>query len=123
MADASVAAAAAVPGAVVPEPPPPRELVDEDVLAISLFFLVVALLPLIVAYSRRIWRRGAVITALPAELYDRLTRIEQSMDSVAVEVERIGEGQRFVTRVLSEGEPAAQPVRAPQGAAVPPPRS
>lgn len=31
----------------------------------------------------------------------RLERLEQSMESIAVEIERIGEGQRFVTRLLS----------------------
>jgi hypothetical protein len=29
--------------------------------------------------------------------------MEQALDSVAVEVERISEGQRFTTRLLSEG--------------------
>lgn len=36
------------------------------------------------------------------DLTDRLTRLEQSVDGVAVEVERIGEGQRFMTRVFAE---------------------
>jgi hypothetical protein len=33
---------------------------------------------------------------------DRMTRLEQAIDSIAVELERIGEGQRFVTKVLAE---------------------
>ena len=33
---------------------------------------------------------------------DRLTRIEQGVDAVAVEVERISEAQRFTTKLLSE---------------------
>jgi hypothetical protein len=32
----------------------------------------------------------------------RLARIEQAVDAIAVEVERISEGQRFTTRLLSE---------------------
>lgn len=32
----------------------------------------------------------------------RLARIEQAVDAVAMEVERISEGQRFTTRLLSE---------------------
>jgi len=42
------------------------------------------------------------------DLRERLEQLQQSMDSVAVEVERISEGQRFTTRLLaerSEGEP------------------
>lgn len=40
--------------------------------------------------------------ALPDGLGDRLTHLEQSIDVVAVEVERIGEGQRFITRLFAE---------------------
>lgn len=32
----------------------------------------------------------------------RLQRVEQAMDAVAVEVERIGESQRFLTKVLTD---------------------
>jgi hypothetical protein len=32
----------------------------------------------------------------------RLERMEQAMDAIAVEVERIAEGQRFVTKLLAE---------------------
>lgn len=54
-------------------------------------------------YARRIWRRGeSVIPTLPDELTDHLTNLEQSVDAVAIEVERIGEGQRFMTRMFTE---------------------
>lgn len=33
---------------------------------------------------------------------ERLARIEQAVDAIAVEVERISEGQRFTTKLLSE---------------------
>jgi len=36
------------------------------------------------------------------ELTDRVNRIETSVDSTALEVERIAEGQRFTTRLLAE---------------------
>jgi len=69
-------------------------------------------------YARRIWRRGgSVIPALSRELTDSLTHLEQSVDAVAIEVERIGEGQRFITRFFTEkgtprvpGERAAEPI-------------
>jgi hypothetical protein len=32
----------------------------------------------------------------------RLARIEQSVDAIAVEIERISEGQRFTTKLLSD---------------------
>ena len=114
-ADAEVARAAGIPGAVVEDPPEPRTGPPEEVYVLSGMFIVVAILPLSLAYARRIWRRSAgSMLSLPQEVMDRLTRLDHAVDSIAVEVERIGEGQRFMTRVLSEkGEPAAVPLRAP----------
>jgi hypothetical protein len=55
---------------------------------------------------------------LPADLEQRLARIEYAVESTAVEVERIGESQRFLTRMLTErgraddvGRVAAAPER------------
>ena len=33
---------------------------------------------------------------------DRMARLEQAVEAIALEVERISEGQRFTTRLLSE---------------------
>jgi len=117
-ADAQVAKAAAVPGAVVP---PQREIRNgppEEVFVLGGIFMVVVLMPLSIAYARRLWRRGAAaVSAIPHELMDRLTRLDQAVDSIAVEVERIGEGQRFVTRVLADRAPEA--IAIPQRASQP----
>jgi len=37
-----------------------------------------------------------------ADVKHHLERLEQAVDSIAVEVERISEGQRFTTKLLSE---------------------
>lgn len=51
----------------------------------------------------RDWQLGASAAAdLPPEQIDRLSQLEQSVDAVAIEVERIGESQRFMTKVLTE---------------------
>jgi hypothetical protein len=42
---------------------------------------------------------------LPANIDDRLARVEQAVEAVAVEIERIGESQRFLTKVLTESRP------------------
>lgn len=47
-------------------------------------------------------RRPRGTAALPPELMERLERIERAVDVTALEVERIGEGQRFLTRALGE---------------------
>jgi hypothetical protein len=39
------------------------------------------------------------------QLEERLLRIEQAVDAIAVEVERMSESQRFVTKVLAERLP------------------
>ncbi|MEO7368030.1 MAG: hypothetical protein ABIZ36_08740 [Gemmatimonadaceae bacterium] len=39
---------------------------------------------------------------IPAEVQGRLERMEQSIDAIAVEIERISEGQRFTTKLLSD---------------------
>lgn len=39
---------------------------------------------------------------LPPEVSARLERMEQSIDAIAVEIERISEGQRFTTKLLAE---------------------
>jgi hypothetical protein len=63
--------------------------------------------------ARRIEGRGAARDAVPPDVTARLERIERAVESVAVEVERISEGQRFVTRVLADrGEaPRIPPVQ------------
>lgn len=47
------------------------------------------------------------------QLDERLSRMEQAIDAMAVEMERVSEGQRFTTRLLSErvaqGEHAVLP--------------
>jgi hypothetical protein len=58
--------------------------------------------PLARAYSRRMDAESKN-PRLPTEVTDRLERMEQALDSVAIEVERISEGQRFTTKLLSEG--------------------
>jgi len=45
---------------------------------------------------------AAAETGAPSELSGRLTNLEQSLDAIAVEVERVGEGQRFMTRLFTE---------------------
>lgn len=114
-ANAAVSRAAGIPGAIVPDPPePPRSGPPEEFWVIAGLILVPSAFILTIAYARRLWRRGAaVVSAIPQEVYERFTRVEQSIDSVAVEVERIGEGQRYLTRLMSEksiGPGAAQPV-------------
>lgn len=76
-----------------------------DMTAISMAVTVFVLAPLALAVARNIWKRGSRPPAPPAidaETAERLRRLEQGIDSIALEVERISEGQRFVTKLMSE---------------------
>lgn len=60
-------------------------------------------LPLVIVQARKLWMRDSA--AAPATSHEsdlRLERIEQAIDAMAVEVERIAEGQRFVTKLLAD---------------------
>jgi hypothetical protein len=64
----------------------------------------------------RRWRRrrkgpAPAKTELP-ESSGRLERLEQGMEAIAIEIERVSEGQRFVTRLLSEAHDRAPAARA-----------
>ena len=63
--------------------------------------------PLARAYSRRM-DADSRNPRLPTEVTERLERMEHAIDSIAVEVERITEGQRFTTKLLSEGRGAPE---------------
>jgi hypothetical protein len=63
--------------------------------------------PLARAYSRRMDAESASLR-FPADVADRLARMERAIDSVAIEVERISEGQRFRTKQITEEKDARE---------------
>jgi len=65
-------------------------------------------IPLAKAYSRKI-DAEAKNPRIPSEVTNRLERIERAIDAMAVEVERISEGQRFTTKLLSEARALPDP--------------
>jgi hypothetical protein len=70
--------------------------------------ILALMLPFTTAMARRVWRRTPSPNApIPVALDERLARMEQIIEATAIEVERIGEGQRFVTRLLTESEPVS----------------
>jgi hypothetical protein len=102
---------------IVVSPPMFNRGFDPDmVVGLSFVLLLCVTLPFAIAFARRLGRRGpAPYDARLDTTSPRLDRIEQAVDAIAIEVERISEGQRFVTRLLSE-----RPVQAGTGAAAEP---
>lgn len=89
--------------------PPWLAAVERNIGPLASLFMVFVLAPVAIGFARRLWRHP-VTPPLPATSPDttqRLERIEQTVDSIAVEVERVSENQRFLTRVLTEGPDAA----------------
>jgi hypothetical protein len=83
----------------------PPQAVD---ISIAFFLMIAAIvigLPLARAFARRMDRRSAA--QVPPEISSQLTHLNQAVDAIALEVERISEGQRFTTRLLSEQKEAA----------------
>jgi hypothetical protein len=89
---------------------------DEDIVVPIAFFLTAIVLsigiPLVRGLVRR-WDRQSSQPAMPQDTSERLERIEQAIEAMSIEVERIAEGQRFVTRLMADrsGERVALPLR------------
>jgi hypothetical protein len=74
-------------------------------------FVGSGMLVLVRAWARRIDNQSKLPKAHP-EAGERMERMERSIDAIAVEVERISENQRFLTKLLAERSgpsPAALP--------------
>ena len=97
---------AATAVAAPPAPPAPRrkELPVGLVEMMGIIFGAVTVMslgtPLVKAWARRFERRHEV--QQHAQIEQRLAAIEQAIETVAVEVERISEGQRFTTKLLAD---------------------
>ena len=82
---------------------------DENTMAVAIMGQICGTVLLVTILTLWFRRRRQVSAAPPEGLHrleSRLTELQHSIDSVAVEIERISEGQRFTTKLLSERAPA-----------------
>jgi hypothetical protein len=93
-----------ISGTTAPPPSPfPIRSVDPDlVVVMSSVLMIVLALPVSVAWARRLLRRTPEAPPIQSDLAPRLENIERAIDTIAIEVERISEGQRFVTKIIAE---------------------
>jgi hypothetical protein len=84
---------------------------SKQLTGMSIVFTIFVMAPLAVAVARRMLRRPFESKPAPQLLESaaRLERMEQAVDAIAVEVERISEGQRFVTALMAKRESPALP--------------
>ncbi len=83
----------------------------EEIVAIAGFFSTVIIVtlgfPLVRSWTKR---KEMEPPKILFQLEERLARMETSIDAMAVEIERVSESQRFVTKLMSEREqPKALP--------------
>ena len=80
---------------------PPRA----ENVAVSFFIMLAVIIigsPIVRAFARRIEKGAPVAAPIPVEVKNQLQLISQSVDAIAIEVERISEGQRFATKMLAD---------------------
>ena len=91
---------------------------EEELVAVLGFFIAAAISIKIIAsaflkhWENKLKYGNSMAHGLrDGELSTRMERIEQALDSIAVEVERISENQRYTTKLLAEREGAVVPRR------------
>lgn len=100
--------------------PGPNDIPDNVIPILGIIFgtvmIMVLGLPIIRAIIRAVERRAAPpgTPTLPPDLSARLDRIEQTVDSIAVEIERVAEGQRFLTKIQTEQRSLGAPQQPPR---------
>lgn len=79
---------------------PPYLLVPIAGIIFGTTLTAILLYPIVRAWTRRLEQKDA--PRVPADVSARLARIEAAVESIAVEVERISESQRFLTKLQAE---------------------
>jgi hypothetical protein len=89
---------------------------NEDIVVpiagMTMIVLIALGVPFVRALARK-WERESSQPSVVPEVTARLERIEHAVEAVAIEIERISEGQRFTTKLLSDR--AADVVPQPRG--------
>jgi hypothetical protein len=65
--------------------------------------------PLARAYARRLDRRAEMGTLKAADVLPQIQQLQESVDAMAVELERISEAQRYQAKLMTERPPAVLP--------------
>lgn len=84
---------------------------EEEMIAAVVFFIACAISIKVIASA---WlkhhenKMKYMNAPKDVEVVARMQRIEQALDAIAIEVERISENQRFTTRLLAEREERAR---------------
>lgn len=86
-------------------PPQVMNLINMSMVFAGVMFLGI---PLVRAFARRFDRKTEAIRSGGPDVTPQLNQLQDSVDAMAVELERIGEAQRFTAKLLSERAGAAR---------------
>jgi hypothetical protein len=68
----------------------------------------------------KMWLQRSERSSIPEadlkEMRDGIGQLQQAVDAIAIEVERLSEGQRFTTKLLAESVTGTAPIPAKHGA-------
>ena len=97
----------------------PPGINGDNLTAIVIVFTLAVLMPIALGLTRRLWRRLPASASTSDAAPPRLERLEHAVDAIAIEIERISEGQRFMTKVMSERPSAVISSNKPEVAEAP----
>jgi hypothetical protein len=94
-------------GSTAPRAEYPQDVIPPQAVDISIaFFVTVAIcvigFPLSRAFGRLLDRRSQQPAVSAPDLTPQLRQLQESVDAMAIEMERISEGQRFTSKLLAE---------------------
>lgn len=109
--------------AVVVQPPPYRQEspIPPEVIPIvqTVFGSLIAIIlgyPIIRFVTRMLEKRADRSMVRGADVTRQIQQLQQSLDAMAIEIERIGEAQRFQSKLIAERERSALPSGEDRGA-------
>jgi hypothetical protein len=128
--DQSIVPPPAIEGLVasLAPPPMPPPMMHQDgppesvIRLVGVIFVCITIMVLGWSWARAFARRGEARAVrgggMSPDVPLRLERIEQAVDAMAVEMERVSEAQRYAARLLTERLPESTPQLASAGARV-----
>lgn len=90
----------------------PRGAVEISIAFFVTIGAIIIFAPLVRAFARRSDARVRALEASAHELQPHIAQLQDSVDAMAIELERISEAQRFQSKLLAGNQ--SEPARAPQ---------
>jgi hypothetical protein len=80
----------------------PPEVVPLTAMTLAMIAVIFIGWPIARAFGRRMDRRTELVAVKAADIQPQIRQLQESVDAMAIELERIGEAQRFTAKLMSE---------------------